>query len=101
LQEKALGYARPGGTLTLPGLAPMGTATNFPSAVITREEKTIRGSYYGSVHAPRDFPLLLELYKQRKLNLDDLITRRYRLDQINDAYRDMLAGELARGVVVM
>jgi Zn-dependent alcohol dehydrogenase len=101
VQESALACVRPGGTLTLPGLAPMGTATNFPSAVITRQEKTIRGSYYGSVHPPRDFPLLLDLYKQGKLNLDDLITRRYRLEQINDAYRDMLSGELARGVVVM
>jgi Zn-dependent alcohol dehydrogenase len=101
LQEKALEYVRPGGTLTLAGLAPMGTTTNFPSAVITRQEKTIKGSYYGTVHAPRDFPLLLELYKSEKLNLDDLITRRYRLEQINEAYRDMLAGELARGVVVM
>ena len=101
VQEAALAYARPGGTLTLAGLAPMGTATNFPSAVIARQEKTVRGSYYGSVHAPRDFPLLLELYKNGKLNLDDLITRRYRLDQINEAYRAMLAGELARGMVVM
>ena len=39
LQEKALAYARPGGTLTLAGLAPMGTATNFPSAVITRRKE--------------------------------------------------------------
>ena len=101
VQESALAYARPGGTLTLAGLAPMGTATNFPAAVLARQEKTIRGSYYGSVHAPRDFPLLLELYKQSKLNLDDLITRRYRLAQINDAYQDMLAGALARGVIVM
>jgi S-(hydroxymethyl)glutathione dehydrogenase/alcohol dehydrogenase len=79
----------------------MSSATNFPSAVITRQEKTIRGSYYGTVHAPRDFPLLLDLYKSAKLNLDDMITRRYRLEQINEAYRDMIGGELARGVVVM
>ena len=99
LQEKALAYARPGGSLTLAGLAPMGSATNFPSALVARQEKTIRGSYYGGIHAPRDFPMLLDLYKQGQLNLDDLVTRRYRLDQINDAYRDMAAGELARGVV--
>jgi NDMA-dependent alcohol dehydrogenase len=101
IQEQALAYARPGGTLILAGLAPMGTATNFPSAVIARQEKTIKGSYYGSIHAARDFPLLLELYKQARLNLDDLITRRYRLEQINDAYREMLSGELARGVIVL
>jgi S-(hydroxymethyl)glutathione dehydrogenase/alcohol dehydrogenase len=101
LQEKALQWVRPGGTLTLAGLSPMGTATNFPSAELTRQSKTIRGSYYGDVHPARDFPMLLELYRTGKLNLDDLITRRYRLDEINEAYRAMSAGELARGVVVL
>ena len=101
LQEKALEYVRPGGTLTLAGLSAMGSATNFPSALLTRQEKTIRGSYYGSVHAPRDFPLLLDLYKAGRLNLDDLITRRYSLDQINEAYRDMNEGVLARGVIIV
>ena len=101
LQEKALAWVRPGGTLTLAGLSPMGSATNFPSALLTRQEKTIKGSYYGSVHAPRDFPLLLELYASGKLNLADIITRRYTLDQVNDAYRDMVEGKLARGVVLL
>lgn len=101
LQEKALDLVRPGGTLTLAGLSPMGTSTNFPSALLTRQEKTIKGSYYGTVHAPRDFPLLLDLYKSGKLNLDDMITKRYRLDQINEAYREMAEGKLARGVVVL
>ena len=100
LQEKAFECLRPGGTLTLAGLAPMGSTTNFPSAVIARQEKTIRGSYYGTANPQRDFPMLIELYSEGKLNLDDLITRRYSLEQINEAYRDMLAGELARGVIV-
>jgi NDMA-dependent alcohol dehydrogenase len=100
VQERALECVRPGGTLTLAGLSPMGSATNFPSAVLTRQEKTIRGSYYGSVHPPRDFPMLLDLYHGGRLNLDDMITRRYPLDRINEAYRDMSAGALARGVVL-
>lgn len=101
LQEKALSYVRPGGTLTLAGLSPMGSTTNFPSAIVTRQEKTIKGSYYGTVHAARDFPMLLDLYAGKKLNLDDMITRRYSLDQINHAYQDMADGKLARGVVVL
>jgi NDMA-dependent alcohol dehydrogenase len=101
LQEKALCLVRPGGTLTLAGLSPMGTATNFPSALLTRQEKTIKGSYYGSIHAPRDFPLLLDLYSAGKLNLDDMITKRYPLTQVNEAYADMVEGKLARGVIEM
>src|SRR5215218_1296741 len=92
VQECALDCVRPGGTLTLAGLAPMGTATNFPSAVITRQEKTIKGSYYGSVNAPRDFPLFVDLYRAGKLNLKDLVTRQYRLDEVNEAYRALASG---------
>ena len=101
LQEKALAYVRPGGTLTLAGLSPMGSATNFPSALLTRQEKTVQGSYYGSIHAPRDFPMLLDLHASGKLNLADMITRRYTLDEVNHAYRDMVAGKLARGVILL
>ena len=79
----------------------MGSTTNFPSALLTRQEKTIKGSYYGTVHAPRDFPMLLDLAATGKLNLADMITRRYTLDQVNDAYRDMIEGKLARGVILM
>lgn len=100
LQEKALDYVRPGGTLTLAGLSAMGSATNFPSALLTRQEKTIKGSYYGTVHAPRDFPMLLDWHVAGKLNLADMISRRYPLEQVNEAYRAMAAGELARGVIV-
>jgi S-(hydroxymethyl)glutathione dehydrogenase/alcohol dehydrogenase len=100
LQEKALECVRPGGTLTLAGLAPMGTATNFPSALLTRQEKTIKGSYYGTVHAPRDFPKFLDWHLAGKLNLTDMITKRYTLEQVNEAYRAMVAGELARGVIL-
>jgi S-(hydroxymethyl)glutathione dehydrogenase/alcohol dehydrogenase len=85
VQELAMRLVRPGGTLTLAGLAPMGTTTNFASAVITRQEITIKGSYYGSVNPQRDFPILLDLCAAGKLNLDDMVTRRFRLDQINDA----------------
>lgn len=100
LQESALEAVRPGGMLTLVGLSPMGSGTNLPGAVITRTEKTIRGSYYGTVNPRRDFPLFVDLYVAGKLKLDELITKRYALDQINQAYQDMLTGEVARGIIV-
>jgi len=100
VQETALEAVRPGGTLTLAGLSPMGTGTNLPGAILTRQEKTVKGSYYGSVHPRRDFPMLLDLYKSKKLDLDLLITKQYKLPQINQAYADMLSGNIARGVIV-
>ena len=100
LQELALELIRPGGMVVLAGLSPMGTGTNLPGAVLTRQEKTVRGSYYGSVNPQRDFPLLLDLYSAGKLKLDQLISRTYRLEQINEAFETMLRGEIARGVIV-
>ncbi|MDX1990993.1 MAG: Zn-dependent alcohol dehydrogenase [bacterium] len=100
LQEMAFKAARPGGTVTLAGLSPMGSATNLPGAVITRTEKTIKGSYYGTVQPARDFPLMIDLYAAGKLDFEGLISREYRLDEINAAFDAMLRGEVARGVIV-
>jgi S-(hydroxymethyl)glutathione dehydrogenase / alcohol dehydrogenase len=100
IQEAALDAVRPGGTLTLVGLSPMGTGTNLPGALITRQEKVIKGSYYGSVNPSRDFPLLIDLYMAGKLNLDSLISKAYPLEEINTAYDAMLSGEVARGIIV-
>lgn len=100
IQEVALEAVRPGGMLTLVGLSAMGTGTNLPGAVITRTEKTVKGSYYGSVSPQRDFPLFLEMYQQGKLKLDELVSQRFTLDQINEAYAEMLTGKTARGIIV-
>jgi Zn-dependent alcohol dehydrogenase len=100
LQELALEAARPGGMVIFAGLAPMGTDTNLPGAILTRTEKTVKGSYYGSVNPSRDFPMLIDLYMAGKLKLDELVSAEYRLDQINEAYDAMLSGEAARGIIV-
>jgi S-(hydroxymethyl)glutathione dehydrogenase/alcohol dehydrogenase len=99
LQELALELARPGGTVTLAGLSAMGTATNLPGAVLVRQEKTVKGSYYGTVHAPRDFPKLLDLYMEGRLPLGKMVSVRYPLAAINEAYDTMLAGATVRGVM--
>ncbi|MFQ5570665.1 MAG: Zn-dependent alcohol dehydrogenase [Rhodothermales bacterium] len=100
VQEQCLEAVRPGGLVVLAGLAPMDSATNLPGAIITRQEKTVTGSYYGSGHPARDFPRYADLYTRGLLPLDGLISKTYTLDQINDAYADLLAGKLARGVIV-
>ena len=64
------------------------------------QEKTVTGSYYGTANTARDFPLYADLYQRGKLDLDRLISKTYQLEQINEAYADMLKGEIARGVIV-
>jgi S-(hydroxymethyl)glutathione dehydrogenase / alcohol dehydrogenase len=100
LQEQCLDAARPGGTIVLAGISPMGSGTNLPGAIITRQEKTIMGTYYGSANTARDFPLYGELYLGGQLPLDRLVSKTYPLEQINEAYANMLSGETGRGVIV-
>jgi S-(hydroxymethyl)glutathione dehydrogenase/alcohol dehydrogenase len=85
--------------VVLVGVSPMGSGTNLPGAIITRQEKTVTGSYYGTANTARDFPLYAELFLKGKLDLERLISSTYKLEQINKAYADMLAGEIARGVI--
>jgi S-(hydroxymethyl)glutathione dehydrogenase/alcohol dehydrogenase len=62
-------------------------------------EKTVMGSNYGSARPRYDMPRLLALYRAGKLKLDELITRTYRLEDVNEAFADMLNGVVARGVI--
>ncbi len=100
VQEQCLDAARPGGTIVLAGVSPMGSSTNLPGAIITRQEKTVMGSYYGTANTARDFRLYADLYLKGDLDLDRLVSRTYSLGQINEAYAAMLSGETARGVIV-
>jgi NDMA-dependent alcohol dehydrogenase len=100
VQEICLAVTRPGGTIVFSGLAPMGSATNLPGAVLVREEKTVKGSYYGTANPPVDFLRYAELYTGGSLPVDRLITRTYRLEEVNEAFADMLSGATRRGVIV-
>ena len=59
----------------------------------------VMGSMYGSARPRVDFPRLLNLYKSGRLKLDELITRRYLLDDVNDAITALANGEVARSVL--
>ncbi len=100
LQETAIAAVRPGGIVTLVGITPVDAGTTIYGNTVTSTERKIRGSFYGSVNPSRDFHLFLDLYQAGKLKLEELVTQRYRLDQINEAYASMLTGDVARGVIV-
>ena len=67
---------------------------------LTFEEKTLTGSYFGSARPRLDFPRLIGLYQSGRLLLDEMITRRYTLDEAPQAFDDMVSGRNARGVIV-
>ena len=88
------------GVVTIVGIAPVGAEAGINAVDMVRNEKTMRGTYYGSMHGSVDMPKLVDMYLAGKLNLDDLVVRHYSLDQINEAYGDMDKGEIGRGVIM-
>jgi S-(hydroxymethyl)glutathione dehydrogenase/alcohol dehydrogenase len=91
---------RKGGVAVVVGVAPAKDSTVLRTAALTFEEKTLTGSYFGSARPRLDFPRLISLYQSGRLMLDELITRRYTLDEAAEAFDDMVAGRNARGVIV-
>ena len=63
------------------------------------EEAQLIGSYYGSSRMRLEMSHIIELYRAGKLKLDELVTNTFTLDEINDAFEVLEAGEVARGVV--
>jgi S-(hydroxymethyl)glutathione dehydrogenase/alcohol dehydrogenase len=96
---QAFNMVRRGGTAIIVGMAPIGSEATI-SAPAFLAEKTLKGCCYGSTRPRYDMPRLVDLYMAGKLKLDELISRTYSLEQINDAFTAMKNGEVARGVVV-
>jgi NDMA-dependent alcohol dehydrogenase len=90
-----------GGTIVVTAIAPM---TQTESSVNLFEmamyNKEIKGTIFGSLNPRADIPKLLGLYRDGQLKLDELITNRYSLDDINAGYQAMRDGENIRGVIV-
>jgi S-(hydroxymethyl)glutathione dehydrogenase/alcohol dehydrogenase len=90
-----------GATMVITGLAdPAKTTIQLSSGVLTLYEKTVKGTLFGSGNPQRDILKMLDLYQAGRLHLDELITTRYRLDQVNEGYRDLEEGKNIRGVIV-
>lgn len=90
-----------GGTAVIVGMLPLAEELTIPNAGISfLGEKQLIGSFYGSTRQTYDMPWLMELYRQKRLKIDELITRRYKLEQINEAYEALKNGEVNRSVIM-
>ena len=87
------------GTATIVGVLPTGSMIEFPWEAL-RPECRVQTSRMGSNRFRIDIPRYLELYRQGRLKLDEMVTRRRTLNDINDAFRAMKAGEVARSVLL-
>ena len=86
------------GTATIVGVLPPDAMIEFPWMAI-RPECKVQTSRMGSNRFRYDIPLYLDFYRQGRLDLDDMVTKRGRLGDINEAFRAMKAGEVARTVL--
>ncbi|WP_269089156.1 NDMA-dependent alcohol dehydrogenase [Mycobacterium avium] len=96
----ALALLRKGGVCVLTGITPF---TEPPVPLVLQEmtlsAKQLRGALYGGMNPRTSVPMLLSLYQAGDLKLDELVTRHYRLDEINEAFADLREGRNIRGVI--
>lgn len=89
------------GTVVAIGVAGADEVVSLPAQELSTSEKTLMSCLYGTSRPRLDMPRYLQLYRQGKLRLDELVTRRYSMDQVPEAVADLNASRNARGVVVM
>ena len=91
---------RLGGVTTIVGMAPEDDQVTINALSIPRTEKVIMGSWYGSARPWVDLPKMVDLYLSGRIKIDPLISRTYRLEEINPAYEALEKGEVARSILV-
>src|SRR5690348_5485601 len=97
----AFGATGKGSTIVLTGLNKLEAPTvQLPGTIMTLWKKTIKGTLFGDCNPTTDIPKILDLYQSGDIKLDEIITRTYTLDQVNEGYDDLLNGKNVRGVVI-
>jgi S-(hydroxymethyl)glutathione dehydrogenase / alcohol dehydrogenase len=91
--------ARRGGTATVVGMPRMDSEVTLPGFPMFYDEKKLLGCMYGSARVRRDFPRFISLVETGRLDLGAMVSRRIKLDEVNDAFRAMEAGEVIRSVI--
>jgi S-(hydroxymethyl)glutathione dehydrogenase/alcohol dehydrogenase len=96
--EQAFEMLRAGGTCTVIGMIPLGQNVEIPGWQLLGEKK-LQGSNMGSNRFRVDMPRYVDLYLDGRLKLDELVSRRITLDEVNDGFDAMKAGEVARSII--
>jgi len=98
--EQAFGLLAKGGDVVIVGMPESGVVTEFDPATVASYGQRVLGSKMGSARVRVDIPKLVQLYREGTLKLDELITARYSLDEINEAVTAVRNGEALRNVIV-
>jgi NDMA-dependent alcohol dehydrogenase len=98
--EQAFDSVKKGGTCVVAGITGSSARAQINVNQLVYAEKTFKGSLYGSMKPRVDLLRLIDLHEQGAFKLEELLTRRYRLEEINEAYQDLKEGKLSRGLIV-
>src|SRR5581483_6652179 len=97
---QAYSMARRGGTAIVVGMPRFDAQVTLPGFQLFYDEKKLLGCVYGSAQVRRDFPRFIDLIETGRLDVGSMVSRRCKLDEVNDAFRAMEAGEVIRSVIV-
>jgi Zn-dependent alcohol dehydrogenase len=97
--EQALLSTHRGGTCVVVGVSPAGTRVSVDPGLLL-QQRVLTGSSFGAGHQRTDVPMLIDMYMSGKYRLNELITRRVPLKDLNHAFDLMLQGEVKRSIVV-
>jgi S-(hydroxymethyl)glutathione dehydrogenase/alcohol dehydrogenase len=100
LVTQAFHATKRGGKTIVVGVMGIDEQLSVPGTFLVLEGKSIVGSLYGSANVQRDMPRLIDLYSRGRLELDELVSRRIRLDQVEEALTAIDRGEVTRSVIV-
>jgi len=90
-----------GGIVVITGLNKLLAPTiQLPGTILTLFRKSVVGSLFGDCNPTTDIPKILGLYQSGDIKLDEIITRTYRLEEVNEGYEDLLNGKNVRGIIV-
>jgi len=98
--EQSFQLIGPAGTVVLVGMTGDGVRTSFEPLIVANDCQRVLGSKMGGTRVKVDVPRLVELYSQGRLKLDELVTGRYPLEDINEAVASVRRGEALRNVIV-
>ena len=98
--EQSFGLVRRSGTLVIVGMPASGVTVELDPGELANDGVRILGSKMGSARLPADIPRLVELYRRGRLKLDELISGRYPLEEIDEAVASVNRGEALRNVIV-
>ncbi|MEQ9694687.1 Zn-dependent alcohol dehydrogenase [Shimia sp. SDUM112013] len=98
--DEAPRYLAPGGKVIMVGMPHSGAKATYEPVILAAIGQGMQGSKMGDVVIKRDIPWMVDMYQQGRLKLDELISGRWSLDQINEAIADTKTGAAKRNVIV-